>query len=363
MPFLNIATFMDFGSRNCKNALRLKICECENTALADFFIKSVKSSYEMTDNRDNGDGVSTVWMETGFDVEQGGYNMRLYANHAPISHADKRPHANNRNFRNTSPEKGPGENALAKQIQNSAEPPPQETFFYEWEQENEAFHFFAWEDEVNSSALAPHSDAQAGGQSALEDNSGNLTRRLVSARNTFVLHTIIGDAFKDLGELRLALAMSDGEDADTIRQIIRRLERVIRRGNRKITELNREAALERKQDRALERDEQQRAEKIENELRRRIIRRRNREQGYLDELMREQINGAKADAKEILDAVTEAKIAAKARAIVAAQSSAASSGGASSSGGLAAPALAGAAGGAEGGASLEAEMSGVDVLV
>jgi len=309
--------------------------------------------------------------------------MRLNTNHAHILNAEKRQNANRRNEtpnrRNGAPDnlRDAGDKATA--LLSSLEEVDVEWYVPRFNGINNAasesvaaepqFDVQAWAEESDVSpfaALSAQNEAAGGNQAQINDNSGNLTRRLVSASNTFVLHKIIGDAFKDLGELRLALAMSDGEDADTIRQVIRRLERVIRRGNRKISELNREAALERKQDNALKEDKQQRAEQIEAELRRQIIRRRNRERGYLEELAREEIMGAINSAVAKLDPATEARITAQAQAIAAAQTSAGSAGGLSASGGGLPGSGAGSGGSASGakGGSLEGEMAdSVDVSV
>lgn len=213
--------------------------------------------------------------------------------------------------------------AMANQMQNGDENGAQTALT----QEEDVFDIFSWANNESNAldALFAQDGAENGGQEMPEDLSGSLTRRLVSANNTFIVHRIIGDAFKNLGEVRLALAMSNGDDADTKRQIIRRLERVIRRGNRKIRELNRESALLQKQERAERDNRMQRAREIETQLRRHIERRRNRERGYLEELaqedMRDALNG------DMLDAATKAKITALARVKAAMSISAGPSGG------------------------------------
>ncbi|MCL2223291.1 MAG: hypothetical protein FWC20_12660 [Oscillospiraceae bacterium] len=228
---------------------------------------------------------------------------------------------------------------------------------FSWSGEEHPLHFGAFA--AQDTAADGASDAQ---RESPEDHSGTLTRRLVAANNTFIIHRIIGDAFKNLGELRLALAMSDGEDADEKRQIIRRLERVIRRSNRKIRELNNESRLRQNRDRAEREEQLKRAREIEDELRREIIRRRNRERRYIEELEQEEMQrGVQA----MLDATTEAAIAAKAQALAAMQVAAQSMGGfggSDMSGGM--PFSAGAfeggsadGGGAEGAVSGELDVS------
>jgi len=204
----------------------------------------------------------------------------------------------------------------------------QSAFFLE--QDEDLFDFHAWaeqNDQAHMSILAEQNEAASGNRERPTDNSGNLTRRLVSANNTFIIHRIIGDAFMDLGELRMALAHADDEESEQLRQIIRRLERVVRRGNRKIRELSREASLERKAEKAERDDQAQRAREIEAEMKRQILRRRQRERGYLEELNREEMQGVKADTLDFLDTAMRAKIAAKAQQLAAKQVAASSAGG------------------------------------
>ena len=257
--------------------------------------------------------------------------------------------------------------ASMNQLQSSNIVEQQSSFAWE----EDVFDIFSWSGEEEQTLFNPFAAQDTAASSGAEgqrepptDNSGSLTRRLVSANNTFIIHRIIGDAFKDLGELRLALAMSDGEDADEKRQIIRRLERVIRRSNRKIRDLSGESRLQQKQERAEREEKLQRAREIEDELRRQIIRRRKRENRYLEELDQEEMQrGAQA----MLDAATEAAIAAKAQSLAAMQVAAESSagfGGSDMSGGMSFSAGAFNGGSADGSGGAEGAVSGeLDVSV
>ena len=158
--------------------------------------------------------------------------------------------------------------ATANQVQSSVTVDDENTFAWEEDlldifspaNEESPLHFSAFA--ASSSEASGVAGAANENSESPEDLSGSLTRRLVAANNTFVIHRIIGDAFKNLGELRLALAMSDGEEADAKRQIIRRLERVIRRSNRKIRELNTEARMQQSQEKAEREEKLQRAREI-----------------------------------------------------------------------------------------------------
>ena len=171
------------------------------------------------------------------------------------------------------------------------------------------------------------------------DSVRELTRRLVAATTQFEIQQIIAEAFRNLGNLRMAAIGGDGSDSDAAKAIIRRYEQLVRRGNRKISDLNKEDDLKREQIKA-ERDEKiQRAKAIAAELRRRMIERRNREEGYLREHMKEDVLGVggnqagKKNPNAKLDAATEAKIAAQAKAMAATEATVGTGGGAGVSGG------------------------------
>jgi len=183
--------------------------------------------------------------------------------------------------------------------------------------------------------------AAAGGKKMpLQDNVATLTRRLVAAKVTFTVQQIISEASKDIGSLRLA-AMGNDNEAATARRIIRKLERLMRRCSTKVTNLNNEDNMRRKRDKAERESKVQRAKQIESELRQKILRRKNRESGYIRELNRESAmealekTGKSQNTQGKLDAATEAKIAAQAMAMAASQTSAGSggSGDAAASGG------------------------------
>ena len=200
----------------------------------------------------------------------------------------------------------------------------QQTVFYEDEETPELLFETDEYEEGLGALYESQRDEEAGGDSTpLEDASRRLTRQLVASKSQFEVQLIIGEAHKHLTNLRM-VAMSGDEDAiKEANAIIRKLEKLIRRGNRKITDLGNEARLMREQAKA-ERDERvQRAKEIERDLKRQMIERKNREKKYLEDRDDDDDEGddiVKAvNPSTRLDAAAEAKIAAMARALAAAE--------------------------------------------
>jgi DNA-binding transcriptional ArsR family regulator len=124
--------------------------------------------------------------------------------------------------------------------------------------------------------LRPQRDDEAN-KSKIEDPTRRLTRRLVAARTTLQVQSVLRDAFKSLGEVIQAAASGDEE----AQKILRRLQRLIRRATRKVRDLNTETDLRRKEDKSRRREMEHLAREYEQELRRRLAERRRREEGYL----------------------------------------------------------------------------------
>jgi hypothetical protein len=111
------------------------------------------------------------------------------------------------------------------------------------------------------------------------DISGALTSRLVLAQRQDNVRLIISEAYKSLGEWLKAAV--DGENAEQAFNVIRRLNRLIRRAIRKIADLNKEDLLRVEHKRAEKKAQEIEAKKIEAELKRRMAERKQRENGYL----------------------------------------------------------------------------------
>lgn len=132
----------------------------------------------------------------------------------------------------------------------------------------------ALEDAEKTSAVQPN-------KNALEDNSGTLTRRLVAAISQEEVLSVISEAFKNMSAVRMAAAMGEGKDAKKAFAIIKRLNKLIARAQRKMKDLGKEAMLLQKRQRAEKRKQEFFAKQIREELERHIRERKQREKTYL----------------------------------------------------------------------------------
>jgi len=185
------------------------------------------------------------------------------------------------------------------------------------------------QDDVFLSLLESQRDEEVNqGSEPLEDASRRLTRQLVSANTQFVVQLIIGEAHQHLVKLRMVAMSGDEEAISEANAIIRRLEKLIRRGNRKVTDLGYEERLQRDQAKAEKEERIHRAKEIERELKRRYLERKKREERYLEDRDDDDdsdvgvIKGKPVNPNTRLDAAAEAKIAAQAKAMAAAEASA-----------------------------------------
>ena len=124
-------------------------------------------------------------------------------------------------------------------------------------------------------------EALQSGKDPLEDNSGTLTRRLVSAISAEEVLSVISDAYKNLSAVRMAAASGEGEEAKKAYAIIKRLNKLISRAQRKMKDLGKEAMLLQKKQRAEKREQEFLAKQIREELERHIRERKQREKTYL----------------------------------------------------------------------------------
>lgn len=194
-----------------------------------------------------------------------------------------------------------------------------------------------------------------------KDTSAQLTQRLVSALSQFEVRQVISQASRALTQVRIAAAMSTGKDAEQAMAIVRRLERLLSRADRKIEDLNIEDDLKLKRASAQHKKQEQRAREIKEELVKRQRQRQNRENGWLREAMLDKPGSN----QEKPESMSEAEIAALAEAMAAAEVAATGGGGeaAVAEGGATAeagPAAGEAAGGAEAAAP---EGGGTDIVV
>lgn len=151
--------------------------------------------------------------------------------------------------------------------------------------------------------------AKARQKNGSKDNSGSLTKRLVSAETPEEVRLVLSEAFQNLAELRLASMSEDPKEARAAMAGIKRLNRLIRRAQRKLSDLGKENLLRQKTRQAEKQQQEQRAEEIKQELRRRLIERKSREKGYLRDINR-QTDARGQDPFGMASPALEAKIAA-----------------------------------------------------
>ena len=111
----------------------------------------------------------------------------------------------------------------------------------------------------------------------LQDHSSRLTRRLVAAKSREEVHSILSEAYKNLGEALRAAAGGD----EKAQEIIKRINKLIRRANRKVRDLTKEDELRRKESKAKKDELEQLAKQLELELKQKIAERKKRERKYL----------------------------------------------------------------------------------
>lgn len=113
-----------------------------------------------------------------------------------------------------------------------------------------------------------------------QDVSGMLTRRLVASGSQGEVRAIIAEAYQSLSDW-LTAAMGGGPDANKAWGVIKRLNKLIRRAQRKVSDLTKEDMLRVKQKRAEKERQHLHAKQIRQELYRRIQERKLREKRYL----------------------------------------------------------------------------------
>jgi len=145
----------------------------------------------------------------------------------------------------------------------------------------------------------------------LTDNSRRLTRMLVAAKSTMEVQDVLSAAHKDKSELIKAAAFGD----ERAKAIIRKLDKVIRRGHRKNRDLSKEMQLMQKQQRAEKKEQELIARKAREELKRAQHERKQRERKYLDERDDEDDEDSGPMPTGPSMAATEAKIRALAQAM------------------------------------------------
>ena len=111
------------------------------------------------------------------------------------------------------------------------------------------------------------------------DDSRRLMRLLVAARSQQEVRSVLSEVAKRMLGWHMAAAQGDEKAA----AVIRRLNKIMSRGNRKVRDLNKAEAMLRKQKRAEKAEQEHLAKKIKQELERAEKERKQRERKYLNE--------------------------------------------------------------------------------
>lgn len=129
-----------------------------------------------------------------------------------------------------------------------------------------------------------------------DDQVGQLASELANSETKFDVQNVSSKAMRALANLRMAGALSEGEDKKKIAQMVRRMERLLKRVRTKMKHLVKEEQLENQKKRAEERKKEQETRDLQDELRTRRTKRRRDERNYaLKETAKDSQNAAAAN--------------------------------------------------------------------
>ena len=135
-------------------------------------------------------------------------------------------------------------------------------------------------EKLRSSAARENERAEEAGEEVRpSDETRRLTRRLVAARSPDEVQSVLAETYDHMREW-LALAATGDKEALAV---VRRLSRLVSRGNRKIRDLNKEHVMRQRQEKAEEAEKKQLAQRLRNELKQAEQLRKQRERRYLQE--------------------------------------------------------------------------------
>lgn len=156
---------------------------------------------------------------------------------------------------------------------------------------------------ANPAGAAQKQTASASGNSGKikssmpDDQVGQLASELANSETKFDVQNVSSKAMRALANLRMAGALSEGEDKKKIAQMVRRMERLLKRVRTKMKQLSKEEQLENQKKRAEERKKEQEARDLQDELRTRRTKRRRDERNYaIKETAKDSQNAAAANA-------------------------------------------------------------------
>ena len=121
--------------------------------------------------------------------------------------------------------------------------------------------------------------AEAQGEGRPPDKTGRLTRMLVAAKSTVEVQSVLAEVFNHMQEwIKLA-----AEGDKKAMAVVRKLNKLVSRGNRKIRDLNKEQVMLERQQKAEKAQQEQIEQRLRDELERAKRKRKQRERRYLQE--------------------------------------------------------------------------------
>lgn len=184
-----------------------------------------------------------------------------------------------------------------------------------------------------------------------DDSVGQLATELARSETKMNVLQVSSKAMRALGNLKIAYALSEGEDKEKIGQMIRRMQKLTRQIQKKMKNLTKEEQLELQRKRAEKRQQLEKEMEIRKEISKRKRKRRREENQYAS---KEVIQDRKEALQETLDSIaglgSSSSAAAAAEGLVSAAEA-----GSGNGAGVATPSAA-AAGGA-----VSADVAAVDV--
>jgi len=138
-------------------------------------------------------------------------------------------------------------------------------------------------EKLSNKALGENERAEAVDEEGEEprptDETRKLTRMLVAAKTPDEVQGVLADTYNHMREWQKLAANGDKEAI----KVVRKLNRLVSRGNRKITDLNKEIVMHQRQQRAENAEKNQQAKRLELELKEAQRERKARERRYLQE--------------------------------------------------------------------------------
>lgn len=113
-----------------------------------------------------------------------------------------------------------------------------------------------------------------------DDNIGQLASELARGETKFDVLQVSSKAMRAMANIRMAAPLLEGDDKAKAEQMIRRMNRLLKRIRTKTRQLDKEEQLQKRQERAEKRKEEAKARTLSSELRNKRNKRRKEERDY-----------------------------------------------------------------------------------